>query len=163
MTKRGFTLIELMIVVAMIAILAATAVPVYHKYIQDAAQSEASTTLATIAAKEVAYRNAWHVFIDTGTMPNELNPVGTRTPQATTMGSNWTRLGFSDANVANGGMFGGPMYYKYNVDATDIGFSACGCRNTDDGQECGSVTFANTRTVVFGSACLDPAPAPKKS
>lgn len=155
MIKRGFTLIELMIVVAMISILAVMAVPLYHQYIQKSARSEASTTLATIAAKEVAYRNAWHTFLDTGTMP-DLNPVGTRTPQATSANSNWTRLGFDSTPAANGGMFGGPMYYKYNVTATVTGFSACACRNVDaDGStECGSLTFANTRTVVFNPKCL---------
>lgn len=42
-TNRGFTLIELMIVVAIIAILAAIAMPAYHQYVIRARVAEAMT------------------------------------------------------------------------------------------------------------------------
>ena len=45
--QQGFTLIELMIVVAVIGVLSAIAVPQYQKYV---AKSEAASALATIAA-----------------------------------------------------------------------------------------------------------------
>ena len=40
-SEKGFTLIELMIVVAIIAILAAVAIPAFSKYIRRAKTSEA--------------------------------------------------------------------------------------------------------------------------
>lgn len=46
-TQKGFTLIELMIVVAVIGVLSAIAVPQYQKYV---AKSEAASALATVAA-----------------------------------------------------------------------------------------------------------------
>ncbi len=57
--KKGFTLIELMIVVAIIGILAAIAIPNFLNYQCKAKQSEAKQSLGTIAKDEVAY-NAEH-------------------------------------------------------------------------------------------------------
>ena len=62
MKKRGFTLIELMIVVAIIGILAAIAIPDFLKFQAKARQSEAKTNLASVATSQIAYfaeHNNW--------------------------------------------------------------------------------------------------------
>lgn len=53
--SKGFTLIELMIVVAIIGILAAIAIPNFLKYQCKARQSEAKSNLGAIRVNEEAY------------------------------------------------------------------------------------------------------------
>ena len=55
--QKGFTLIELMIVVAIIAILAAIAIPAYNGYIDEADEQAARGTYAT-AVKNIAAARA---------------------------------------------------------------------------------------------------------
>lgn len=50
--KKGFTLVELMIVVAIMGVLAAIAVPLYTGYVEDARQSEAKSNLQVIRTLE---------------------------------------------------------------------------------------------------------------
>jgi type IV pilus assembly protein PilA len=52
---KGFTLIELMIVVAIIGILAAIAIPNFLRYQAKSRQSEAKTNLGSIFTNETAY------------------------------------------------------------------------------------------------------------
>lgn len=59
MTKnkhKGFTLLELMVVVAIVAILAAIAMPSYERYTIRAVQSQAKADMLTIAAQLEDYR-----------------------------------------------------------------------------------------------------------
>jgi len=56
-TQKGFTLIELMIVVAIIAILAAIAIPQYETYITKTQFSEASTVASGIETDLNLYYN----------------------------------------------------------------------------------------------------------
>ena len=53
--SKGFTLIELMIVVAIIAILAAIAIPNYLRYAMKSKTAEATTNLGAIRTGEEAY------------------------------------------------------------------------------------------------------------
>ena len=52
LNKRGFTLVELMIVVAILGILGAIAIPLYNGYISTAKTSEAKSNLITIYSLE---------------------------------------------------------------------------------------------------------------
>ena len=60
--KKGFTLIELMIVVAIIGILAAIAIPNFLNYQCKAKQSEAKQSLGTIAKNEVSYNAEYDTY-----------------------------------------------------------------------------------------------------
>ena len=62
--SKGFTLIELMIVVAIIGILAAIAIPNFLKYQCKAKQSEAKANLGSIRVAQEAYYAEYDKYID---------------------------------------------------------------------------------------------------
>ncbi len=61
-SKKGFTLIELMIVVAIIGILAAIAIPNFLKYQAKSKQSEAKVNLKGIFTSETSYFAEQNVY-----------------------------------------------------------------------------------------------------
>jgi len=71
-SKKGFTLIELMIVVAIIGILAAIAIPNFLKFQAKSKQSEAKTNLKGIYTAETGYfgeNNAYSGFNESNWAP----------------------------------------------------------------------------------------------
>lgn len=71
MRKHGFTMIELMIVVAIIGVLAAVAIPLYNSYTNRAKRVEAEEQLMTLAAIEEDYFNTYRQYSDNKTNLNK--------------------------------------------------------------------------------------------
>jgi prepilin-type N-terminal cleavage/methylation domain-containing protein len=65
--NKGFTLIELMIVIVIIGILAAIGVPIYRGYVRKAMAAEGRTLLGSIASAEKVYYVEHNSFM-TGTI-----------------------------------------------------------------------------------------------
>jgi type IV pilus assembly protein PilA len=71
--QQGFTLIELMIVVAIIGILAAVAIPSYQDYTARAQVTEAVSLTAAFKTSLAEF------YADSGTYPTNLTAIGTTT------------------------------------------------------------------------------------
>jgi type IV pilus assembly protein PilE len=74
-SPRGFTLIELIIAVAVVGILATIAYPSYTSYIRKSKRATAQASLMDIAAKEQAY------LLDRRAYTDVLADLGFATPQ----------------------------------------------------------------------------------
>jgi prepilin-type N-terminal cleavage/methylation domain-containing protein len=64
--EDGFTLIEMMIVVVIIGVLAAIAIPAYSKWVKRSKSAEVPQMLGHIAQREEAYRTEFGVYLSTG-------------------------------------------------------------------------------------------------
>lgn len=66
--NRGFSLIELMIVIAVVGILAAIALPAYSQYVIRAKRNAAMAQMVELANREQQYFQATRAFADKATL-----------------------------------------------------------------------------------------------
>ena len=111
--QKGFTLIELMIVVAIIGILAAIAIPNFMTFRLKAKTSEAKSNLGSIRTCEEAYKAETDVYYPVGRYPAA---VAVTSQVWTTADTAFSAIGFAPS---------GRVYYNYLVDnITATGFIA---------------------------------------
>lgn len=134
-SAKGFTLMEMLIVVAMIGILAAIAIPNYSAYIQRGHRSEAKGVLMQAAQWMERYRTENNSYAQT--------PPPANTPVA--LPTSLTRSPASGGLRYNVALNPAPTAGTYTLVATPTGAQA--------GDECGSFTIdqVGRRTVVIGA------------
>lgn len=102
--RDGFTLLELMIVVAIVGVLAAIAIPSFTQYVYRARTSEATTMLGEIHQRQEAYKAEFGLYADpSGGALTTFNPT-TRPEGGVMVGwelqPGWQQLGVRPDNSA---------------------------------------------------------------
>jgi type IV pilus assembly protein PilA len=123
LTGSAFTLIELMIVVTIISLLAAIAIPAFLKYVKASKTSEAGLQIRKIYDGEIAYFEIDHVdgtgqitssqFVAAGPQPVQV-PKGIKS-MATWSDPGWTALHTGMESL---------VYYRYTAVTAGVGTGA---------------------------------------
>jgi type IV pilus assembly protein PilA len=134
MNRKGFTLVELMIVVAIIGILAAIAIPNFVDMQYRAKRAEVPSNVDGIKTAELAYEASFDQFVANSTQHPNSSP--NKQQRAWTSGSPFDTLGWGpDGNVRGS--------YAVSTSATD--FNANGVCDVDgDGSE---ARYTATKTL----------------
>ena len=142
--EKGFTLIELMIVVAIIGILAAIAIPNFLNYQLKAKTAEAKTNLGAIRTSEEAYAAEADEYLTAASTPAG---NATASKKAWAASVPFSAIGFQPA---------GEVYYRYGVHDTAIavGSAALTASGANDAVGSGISPVAGT-TQIWINAMSD--------
>lgn len=173
--RRGFTLLELMIVVAVVGILSAIAIPTFTSYVQRSRTAEAVTFLGEIRQRQESYRAEFGQYCSVSAPPGSdieagawwptggPYEAGTKVPWAPEPG--WTQLGAAPD---------GPTTFQFRTtagppasaprslgfDGRDFWFVAQARADLDgDGREVRLETYSASNQIFIGDQSYRPLPA----
>ena len=145
--RGGFTLIELMIVVALLGLLAAMAIPNFIRYQARTRRSEAFANLASLARSQTAHRAEWDEFVDSGnaypdpTLYNDGVLSAVKMPWEADAEAAYERLGWEPE---------GQVYYSYGSWTSASGLGCGVCESCFTAVAYGDVDGNNSvQTVLF--------------
>ncbi len=118
---EGFTLIEMMIVVAIIGILAAIAVPSFLKYQNTSKRAEAFNNLAALAKTQKAYYAEFNDFV--GVVAEPLGLTGTVPGTTKRNSAGWDTTAFGSVGWAPEG----DVFFDYDSNTSDLGCACVSC------------------------------------
>lgn len=167
--RKGFTLIELMIVIAIIGILAAVAIPMYSDYTKKARTSEVAGSLKEIAKQQIAFKedpatgSAYATSIGSLKWVTNMNQTSGSALTAGTSGSaNTTAQGICDAGATIDSLT--PVNGKYTFVTScgkffgynaQNGSTTCAAGAEDNvNSQVGAVNLGNEMPDDYNEACM---------
>ena len=144
MRRAGYTLVELMVVVAIVAVLAAIALPAYNSYVKKAKTTEAVTFLGEIRLAQESYFGEYKEYCNASGDATSWNPDSTPDENYQTWDDglgNWDHLGVRPA--------GGKILFSYVTVAGRASVSPSARGFSDDRG------YAGTRDWFISSAIAD--------
>jgi len=139
---QGFTLIELMIVVAIIGILASVAIPSFRNYQWKAKRSEAFVNLGSLARTQKAYFGLGETFFavspaEPGTTLGDI--PGSRPRDARPIEKAFATIGWGSE---------GQVYFDYDTNAPSLG-AGCACVQCFTATAYGDINMADGMSAIM--------------
>jgi prepilin-type N-terminal cleavage/methylation domain-containing protein len=114
--QAGFTLIEMMITVAIIGILAAIAVPAFQNYQNRSKRSEAMSNLVSIARAQKAYRAEYNTFVPVALPQPGPFPTSAKRPWTPAADLAFAEVGWRPE---------GQVYFDYEIHIDEASCAGC--------------------------------------
>jgi len=160
-SREGFTLVEVMIVVALIGVLASVAVPGFRAYQARSRRAEAFVNLQAMARSQTSFNAVKGFYHGTGLSWPDPLPYGGLSSRKMT----WDAA--SDAAFATLGWAPeGRVHYSYETNTPDVPGSGCTCNNcftatafgdVDENGQVAAVMFSHPEVVGAGPVLECPA------
>ena len=156
--KKGFTLIELMIVIAIIGILAAVAIPMYSDYTKKSRTAEVQQNLNEIVKMELIWEEDPNGGSKTNLYAQAFKTIGFKTNVGTYAGEATSCPGSDSTMPTDSTKYACGTFYGYKLNTKDQAFTSAtvaACDGTKTGGMAGAEPVNNSQVPTdWKQACM---------